>query len=177
MADVLRRVEAEEENVRIALENLEMLMRRETFSVIELAAAATFLHNIYNGIENILKQALKEHEVSARDTSSWHKDLLAKAAYTGIISEKTSMGLQAYLGFRHFFVHGYASLLEEEPLRELGERIPAIWNDFIAEVKDHLKRERSDEQGKLREKGAKYSAKKSSKASKKKIKKSRDKTK
>ena len=46
MADVLKRVEAEEENVKIALENLGVVMRREDFSVIELAAAATFLHNV-----------------------------------------------------------------------------------------------------------------------------------
>ncbi len=78
MADILEKVEAEEENVKIALENLAEVMRREDFSVIELAAAATFLTNVYMGMENILKQVFKEYAVSISDTSAWHKQLLTK---------------------------------------------------------------------------------------------------
>ena len=93
MADVLKNIEAEEENVRAALENLETVMGREGFSAVELAATAAFLHNIYTGVENILKQVLKEHEIATPDTSSWHKDLLAKAdKQEGFLHGKLSAG-------------------------------------------------------------------------------------
>ena len=53
MVDVIRRIAAEKENVEKALDNLRGAMERREKSVVELAAIATFLHNIYNGIENI----------------------------------------------------------------------------------------------------------------------------
>lgn len=54
MVDITRQVAAEKENVEKALGNLRDAMGRREKSVVELAAIATFLHNIYNGIENIL---------------------------------------------------------------------------------------------------------------------------
>lgn len=46
MADLTKQIIAEKENVEIALENLKEAMRRDNKSVVELAAIATFLHNI-----------------------------------------------------------------------------------------------------------------------------------
>ena len=70
MDNLSKQVLAEKENVEIALSNLKKAMDREEKSVVELAAIGTFLHNIYNGIENILKQILKtkDIEVSKSDT-------------------------------------------------------------------------------------------------------------
>jgi hypothetical protein len=59
MANLSKQILAEKENVEKALTNLKEAMAREEKSVVELAAIGTFLHNIYNGIENILKQILK----------------------------------------------------------------------------------------------------------------------
>jgi len=60
MVSLSEKVNAEKENVGRVLADLEIAMNKEEKSVIELAAIATFLHNIYNGVENILKQVLKE---------------------------------------------------------------------------------------------------------------------
>lgn len=73
MGDLSKSILAEKENVEIALSNLKDAMAREEKSIVELAAIGTFLHNIYNGIENILKQILKAKEVEIPKSDTWHK--------------------------------------------------------------------------------------------------------
>ncbi len=105
MDDLHRRILAEKENVETALSNLKETMARKEKTVIELAAIATFLHNICNGIENILKQVLNEKDIEVQTSSMWHKELLNISSSCGIISEKLADQLYEYLTFRHFFVH------------------------------------------------------------------------
>lgn len=64
MGSLPGKIIAEIENVDISLTHLEEAMARKEKTVIELAAMGTFLHNIYNGIENILKQILYEKKMS-----------------------------------------------------------------------------------------------------------------
>jgi len=52
MVDFARTIEAEKENVEKALDNLTLVMERQDKSIIELAAIATFLHNVYNKTVN-----------------------------------------------------------------------------------------------------------------------------
>ena len=156
MADTVERIEAEEENVRKALKALADVLGREDFSVVEIAASATFIHNVYGGIENILKQVLKEEGVTVAQSGGWHKELLAKAVSKEVITKKASSELLKYLAFRHFFVHGYGFNLKEEPIRDLGTKLPCVWSEFITEIKDYLKK---DDKRCLREKSARYAAK------------------
>ncbi len=97
MDKLLKQIRAEEENVEIALDNLKQTIKREEKTVIELAAIGTFLHNIYNGVENILKQIIvaKSGELPMSDT--WHKDLLNLSASMRIVSEELSDELYKYL--------------------------------------------------------------------------------
>ncbi|MCK4491265.1 MAG: hypothetical protein KAU03_01485 [Candidatus Altiarchaeales archaeon] len=46
MASLSRKIEAEKENVERVLADLERVMKREEKSVVELAAIATFFHDI-----------------------------------------------------------------------------------------------------------------------------------
>ncbi len=103
MVSLSEKIEAEKENVERTLKDLEMAMKKKEKSVIELSAIATFLHNIYNGIENILKQILKEENIKLSKSDTWHKDLLELSAENEIISEKLVDKLREYLTFRHFF--------------------------------------------------------------------------
>ncbi|MBU2445613.1 MAG: hypothetical protein KJ666_08585 [Bacteroidetes bacterium] len=90
MGDYKLHILAEKENVEKALSNLKDVMGREEKSIVELAAIGTFLHNIYNGIENILKQILKANDVLIPKSDTWHKDLLNLSVSLGVISEGLS---------------------------------------------------------------------------------------
>lgn len=139
MDNLKKRILAEKENVEIALNNLKYTVERKEKSVIELAAIGTFLHNIYNGIENILKQILIANDVEIPRSATWHKDMLNRAISMQIISEKLSDELYEYMTFRHFFVHAYGFMLDEARLEELADRIPEVWSQFLLELDIFLK--------------------------------------
>ena len=134
MVDITRQVAAEKENVEKALVNLGDAMGRREKSVVELAAIATFIHNIYNGIENILKQVLKAKGTEIPKSDTWHKDLLNLSVSLGIIPEKLSDDLYEYLTFRHFFVHAYGFMLEEAHLENLANNITNVWLQFLSVI-------------------------------------------
>ncbi|MEA1894359.1 MAG: hypothetical protein U9N36_03975 [Euryarchaeota archaeon] len=138
--DKLRKhIRAEGENVEIALGNLKQTIEREEKTVIELAAIGTFLQNIYNGVENILKQIIVAKGGELPMSGTWHKDLLNLSASMGIVSEELSDELYRYLTFRHFFVHVYGFMIEETHPEDLVIDIPEIWSQFLSETENYLK--------------------------------------
>jgi len=138
MGSLSKQILAEIENVETALINLEKAVERDERSVVELAAIGTFIHNIYNGIESILKQTLIAKNIKMPKSNTWHRDLLNIAVSFEIISKDLSDKLYEYLTFRHFFIHAYGFMLDEAPLEELAENIPEIWSQFISEIEQHF---------------------------------------
>ena len=136
MDSLSRQLLAEKEHVEIALDNLREAMARKEKTIVELAAIGTFLHNIYNGVENILKQILKAKDIEIPKSDAWHKDLLNLAVSLEIISEKFSDSLYEYLTFRYFFVHAYGFMLNEAHLEDLANIIPEIWSRFPSEIEN-----------------------------------------
>ena len=57
--------DAEFENIDTVKAELWSVIRPEKseYSIAELAAIATFIHNIYNGIENILKRVFRANQI------------------------------------------------------------------------------------------------------------------
>lgn len=138
MVDLKKQVLAEKENIEKALINLKNVSKVKNKSVVELAAMSVFLHNFYNGIENILKQILKAKNIEITKTDNWHKELLKYSVSSGIISCKLSDKLYEYLAFRHFFVHSYGFMLKESHLENLTANVSEVWNNFIEEIKNVL---------------------------------------
>lgn len=69
--------EAEFENIDAVISELfSVIDAKPDYSIADLAAIATFIHNFYNGIENILKRALLYNKTEVKDSPTWHKDLL-----------------------------------------------------------------------------------------------------
>lgn len=144
MVDLSEKIEAEKDNIEKTLKNLEEAMRRKEKSIIELSAIATFLHNIYNGIENILKQILKEENINLPKSATWHKELLELSTENEIISEKLADKLREYLAFRHFFVHGYGFMIRKTSLIPLAKNISCICSEFFSEIEDYIKEPKVD---------------------------------
>jgi uncharacterized protein YutE (UPF0331/DUF86 family) len=141
MDKLKKQILAERENVETALKHLKYATERKDKTVIELAAIGTFLHNIYGGIENILKQILISRDKEIPDSATWHKELLNLSVSMGIISEGLSDELYKYLTFRHFFIHAYGFMLEEIHLEDLAANIPKVWFQFLSEIEDFLEKE------------------------------------
>jgi uncharacterized protein YutE (UPF0331/DUF86 family) len=134
MANLPRTILAEEQNVETTFSGLKEALARRDKSIVELTAIGAFLQNIYNGIENILKQSLRARGIEPPRSDTWHKQLLELSAKAGIITTETADELYDYMSFRHFFVHGYGIMLTEEPLQNLASRLPAIWERFTSEI-------------------------------------------
>ncbi|MCD5384061.1 DUF86 domain-containing protein [candidate division WOR-3 bacterium] len=134
MASLREKVNVEMENISLVLEELKKTKDKPDKALVELAGIGTFLHNIYNGVENILKQILSSQGIPIPISDSWHQDLLIQATEKGIITETTKKQLAKYLAFRHFFIHAYGLLLDEEELRLLADNVSAVYSSFKTEI-------------------------------------------
>ncbi len=141
MAELLQEINIEAAHILQTLTALQEAQSRPQRTLIELTAMATFLHNSYNGMENLLKRALYHAGLSLPASSSSHKDLLDLAVEHGVISQSLSEELDAYRGFRHFFVHRYGVMLDEAQLMPLVEHLPDVWERFNAELRAFAARE------------------------------------
>jgi uncharacterized protein YutE (UPF0331/DUF86 family) len=139
MADLLERVEAEFENLDALFSKFPADLERGHYSVLEIAGLATLLHNFYNGVENILKQAIRHLNLDLPTGSAWHRDLLEKASEKNILSEATAKELRRYLAFRNFFVHGYAFELQIEKLNPLLKNAAGVYQTFGREIRLFVK--------------------------------------
>jgi uncharacterized protein YutE (UPF0331/DUF86 family) len=138
MANLPDKIAAEKENIEMALSNLQTALDKKSKSPLEIAGMATFLHNIYNGIENILMQILKSKNIKVDRAEEWHKKLLNISVFHGILTEELADKLYAYLTFRHFFIHAYGFMLDETELIELATNIYPVWSEFLAAIAPYL---------------------------------------
>jgi uncharacterized protein YutE (UPF0331/DUF86 family) len=128
--------DAEFENIDAVVSDLSSVVKNDktNFLTPELAAIATFIHNCYNGVENILKRVLSCKQIEFKDTPTWHKDLLKTSMDKGIISDNLYGTLSNYLSFRHFFVHAYSFSLKWEELKPLVDDIENTLKIFKKEI-------------------------------------------
>ncbi|MFH0774341.1 MAG: hypothetical protein V2A53_02430 [bacterium] len=130
---------AEKQSMERTIELLSKGLLRELKEELDYAGISTYLHNLYGGVENILKHILKHHGIHIALSDSWHKELLMAAINQGIVSESLADQLRDYLRFRHFFIHGYGFMLEPELLIPLAEKAKPIFQQFFKEIELYRK--------------------------------------
>ncbi|MEK6692929.1 MAG: hypothetical protein AABY44_05830 [Nitrospirota bacterium] len=132
--------EAEFENIDSVLSELAFVIKpkKQKYSIADLAATATFIHNCYNGIENVLKRILVYLNIDTKETPTWHKDLLKISFDRKIISERLYNALSNYLSFRHFFVHAYSFTLRWEELKPLVNSLESTLIEFKTAIDKYI---------------------------------------
>jgi hypothetical protein len=130
MADLRERIEAEFENIEKVLSELPASKDLPFLSVLELAGTAALLHSFYNGLENILKQILRERGPNLPQGASWHKELIEKALKMGVLPADLKENLGLYLAFRHYFTHAYAMDLYADRMQPLVDAAHTVYKNF-----------------------------------------------
>ena len=140
MVNIKDKVFAELDNIGKVVEELEKVKDISDKEQVVLAGIGAYIQNIYSGMENIFKQLLIYKNVPIPTTSTWHKDLLNLSVKYGFITNAIAQKVGKYLFFRHFFVHSYSFLIEEEKLKPLVENAFDVYNEFKKQILNYLER-------------------------------------
>ena len=135
---------AERQAMERTIELLSKGLLRESKEELDYIGIAAYLHNLYGGVENILKHILRHCGIRIAPSDSWHKQLLMAAINQGIVSESLADQLRDYLKFRHFFIHGYGFMLESELLIPLAEKAEVVFRQFFKEIELYVFRKGED---------------------------------
>jgi hypothetical protein len=129
--DILQEKRHIDETMRLLLKTL----ARKRMTTNDRMAVSVMLHNIYMGIENILRRILLSKKIKIDKTSTWHKDMLGKSAEAGIVSEELRGILYKYLQFRHLHMHGYGHMLEWDDMKSLADNANETVERFFSELR------------------------------------------
>jgi hypothetical protein len=130
MVKLSEKIKAELENIDEIFKEIPISSNLSQISNLELAGVAAFLHNFYNGIENILKQILISKDVKLPEGESWHKQVLEYSVNHSVISESSKNRLGLYLAFRHYFNHAYALDLYSDKMEPLVKNLEQVYTEF-----------------------------------------------
>jgi len=134
------------EEIDIELEAMELIVKelvslgqdlesREP-TVREKTAAAAFLSQFYNGIENILKRISYYHDVPLPEGENWHIELFQRFSPNAtfdlpqLFDNEFAGDVAPYRRFRHVAFHSYGFNMEWNRMKEGVENIRKIFDEF-----------------------------------------------
>ena len=113
-------------------------------TVREKTAAAAFLAQFYNGVENILKRISHFHAIPLPTGDTWHVDLFKRFCMPSyeplpaLFDEPLASALAPFRKFRHVVYHGYGFELDWSRMREGIERVESVFTQFKLVLSDYL---------------------------------------
>jgi len=113
-------------------------------TVREKTAAAAFLAQFYNGIENILKRISRFCGEPLPSGELWHAELLRgffepHARLPLLFDRDLGLILSSYRKFRHVVHHGYGFQLDWERIREGISRLEEVFSGVRSRLETYLR--------------------------------------
>jgi len=120
-----------------------LAMNGKQITNFDKAAIGYYLHNFYNGCENIFKSIARffENDLQAE---SWHRDLLKRMKLTikdfrpAVINEELYLLLEDFRGFRHKFRYCYSFELDWERMKVVADKFEPAWKKLQLQLKDFM---------------------------------------
>lgn len=113
-------------------------------TVREKTAAAAFLAQFYNGIENILKRICRFCDVQLPTGNIWHIELFKRfcepsySSLPALFDESLASAIAPFRKFRHVFFHGYGFQLEWTRMRKGIVQLEDVFLMFKTRVLNYL---------------------------------------
>jgi hypothetical protein len=142
------------EEINIELELIEAILKEisdlhkdmggRAPTVREKTAAAAFIAQFYNGIENILKRISRFNSVLLPTGDTWHIELFKRFCMPpfkplpALFDESLALAIAPYRKFRHVVYHGYGFQLDWERMQEGIAGIDIVFKRFRARLDDYL---------------------------------------
>lgn len=110
----------------------------------EKTAAAAFLAQYYNGIENILKRISLHHSIPLPTGETWHIDLFQRfcsPSYSGLpalFDRELAADMAPYRRFRHIVFHSYGFQMDWNRMAEGVLGVQGVFSRFKAELSNYL---------------------------------------
>jgi hypothetical protein len=113
-------------------------------TVREKTAAAAFLAQFYNGVENILKRISRFHAVPLPTGDTWHVELFRRfcrppyGPLPALFDEPLASALAPFRRFRHVVYHGYSFELDWSRMYEGIEGVESVFAQFKSVLSSYL---------------------------------------
>lgn len=110
----------------------------------EKTAAAAFLAQFYNGVENILKRISHYYGLPLPVGETWHVELFQRFSSSvqpdipDLFNEELASALAPYRRFRHVVFHSYGFQLDWNRMAEGIEHIQDVFTQFKARLHIYL---------------------------------------
>lgn len=113
----------------------------DTFS---LRARGSILHDFYSGIERVFVRIAEELNGGVAQGEQWHQQLVKDMSLEipevrpAVIDQELARSLGDFRRLRHVFRNVYGFALEDQRMRPLEERLPAVLAAFRRQVGEFL---------------------------------------